>query len=135
MAASVIVGFVSQKGGTGKSTLARALGAVVAHAGMKVKIADLDPQQRTIVEWEKARDENRVAPTLKVRGFRTVSEAVAAAEEDELLILDAPAGATRRILEVAQRADLIVQPSGASIDDLRPTVLLFHDLTQSGIPP
>ncbi len=39
----VIVGFVSQKGGTGKSTLARALGAVVAGAGLKVKIADLDP--------------------------------------------------------------------------------------------
>ena len=65
---AVIVGLVSQKGGVGKSTLARALGAVVAHAGLKVRIADLDPQQHTVVEWERMRGENRLAPTLDVRG-------------------------------------------------------------------
>ena len=27
-----------------------------------------------------------------------------------------------------------MQPSGASLDDLRPTVLLFHELVQAGIP-
>ena len=27
-----------------------------------------------------------------------------------------------------------MQPSGASIDDLRPAVLLFHELAQAGIP-
>src|SRR6185503_12401867 len=55
-------------------------------------------------------------------------------EEDELLIIDAPAGANRGTLEIAQAATLIVQPSGASIDDLRPAVLLFHELVQAGIP-
>jgi chromosome partitioning protein len=29
---------------------------------------------------------------------------------------------------------LIVQPSGASIDDLRPAVLLFHELVAAGVP-
>jgi chromosome partitioning protein len=75
---AVVIGFVSQKGGTGKSTLARALGALVAHARMKVKIADLDSQHRTIIEWAKARDENRIAPPVKVRAFRTASEAISA---------------------------------------------------------
>ena len=61
----ICVTFVSQKGGTGKSTLARALGAVVAAAGLKVKIADLDPQQQTVLEWEKLRDENRGDPPVR----------------------------------------------------------------------
>ena len=54
----VIVGFVSQKGGVGKSTLARALATVAAEAGIKVKIADLDPQQQTIARWEERRAAN-----------------------------------------------------------------------------
>ena len=40
----VVVAFISQKGGVGKSTLARALGAVAASAGLKVRLADLDAQ-------------------------------------------------------------------------------------------
>jgi chromosome partitioning protein len=131
---AVIVGLVSQKGGVGKSTLARALGAVVAHAGRKVRIADLDPQHRTVVEWERTRIENRLGPLLDVRSFATVSQALAEMEDDELLILDAPARASRRILEVAKAADLVVQPTSGSIDDLRPAVLLFHELVQGGIP-
>jgi chromosome partitioning protein len=130
----VIVGFVSQKGGTGKSTLARALAAVVAHAGLKVKIADLDPEQETVLHWEKLRDESRAEPPITVEAFATAAEAIDSAEDDELLIIDAPAHANRGTLEIARAATLIVQPSGASIDDLRPTVLLFHELIQAGIP-
>ena len=130
----VIVGFVSQKGGTGKSTLARALGAVVAGAGLKVKIADLDPQQQTVLQWEKLRDENQEEPSITVEGFDTAAEAIESAESDELLIIDAPAHANRGTLEIAQAATLIVQPTGASLDDLRPAVLLFHELVQAGIP-
>ena len=129
-----IVGFVSQKGGTGKSTLARALGAVVAAAGLKVKIADLDPQQGTVLEWQRIREENSTSPPITVEAFDTAAEAIESAEEDELLIIDAPAHANRGTLEIAQAATLIVQPTGASIDDLRPAVLLFHELVQAGIP-
>ena len=130
----VIVGFVSQKGGTGKSTLARALGAVVAGAGLKVKIADLDPQQQTVLQWEKLRSESQEEPSITVEGFDTAADAIASAEDDELLIIDAPAHANRGTLEIAQAATLIVQPSGASLDDLRPAVLLLHELVQAGIP-
>ena len=129
-----IVAFVSQKGGTGKSTLARALGAVIAHAGLKVKIADLDPEQETVLYWEKLRDASRTEPPITVEGFETAAEAIESAEDDELLIIDAPAHANRGTLEICQAATLIVQPTGASIDDLRPAVLLFHELVQAGIP-
>ena len=43
----LIVSLVSQKGGVGKSTLARALAMALETGGMKVLLADLDPQQST----------------------------------------------------------------------------------------
>jgi len=131
---AVVVGVVSQKGGVGKSTLARALAAVVAHAGLKVRIADLDAQQRTVTEWERARDEKRLGPSLQVRAVTKVTQALSGLADDELLILDAPAGAGRRSLEIAKAADLIVQPTRGSLDDLRPTVIFFHELVEAGIP-
>ena len=63
-----VVAFISQKGGTGKSTLARALAAIVAHAGLAVRIADLDPQQSTVIEWEKLRHDTKLAP-IPVEAF------------------------------------------------------------------
>jgi chromosome partitioning protein len=131
---AVIVGLVSQKGGVGKSTLARALAAVVAHGGLKVRIADLDPQQHTVVEWERMRGENRLAPALDVRPFPTLSQALAGTEGDELVILDAPARMTRRTIDIAKAADLVVQPTSGSIDDLRPAIVFFHDLVHADIP-
>ena len=129
-----IVGFVSQKGGTGKSTLARALAAVVGHAGLRVKIADLDPAQQTVLEWEKIRAQSRAELPIEVEAFDTAAEAIASAEDDELLIIDTPAHATRGTLEIAKAATLVVQPTGASLDDLRPAVLLFHELVHAGVP-
>ncbi len=132
--AGVIVGFVSQKGGVGKSTLARALGAVVAFAGLKTKIADLDAYQQTVLEWERRRDKTGDETPIRVQAFETAAEAIASAEDDELLIIDAPAHASRATLEIAKAAVLIVQPSGGSLDDLRPAVLLFHELVKAGVP-
>ncbi len=130
---AVVVGLLSRKGGVGKSTLARALCAVVAHAGLKVRLADLDSQLRTATEWERLRGENQIGPALDVRGASSLAHALAAVE-DELLILDAPAGTGRRSLKIAKSADLIVQPTSGSLDDLRPAVIFFHDLVDAGVP-
>jgi cellulose biosynthesis protein BcsQ len=45
---ATIIALVSQKGGVGKSTLARALAREAAVSGLKVKLADLDTQQGTV---------------------------------------------------------------------------------------
>ena len=52
---TTIIAFVSQKGGVGKSTLSRALAREAAHNGLKVKIADLDTQQGTSIDWHRTR--------------------------------------------------------------------------------
>jgi chromosome partitioning protein len=44
---TTVIAFISQKGGVGKSTLARALATEASKEEMKVLLADCDPQQGT----------------------------------------------------------------------------------------
>ena len=131
--ATAMVAFVSQKGGVGKSTLARALAAVAAGAGQSVCIADLDTQQATVTNWAKTREKNRHEPRIEVRQFGSAAEALGC-DDFDLLIVDAPARASVGTLEIARRADLVVQPTRASVDDLHPAIIVFHELIGQGIP-
>ena len=131
---AIVVAFISQKGGVGKSTLARALAAVAAHAGVAVGVADLDPRQNTVMRWQRARAEGGHTPVVAVRACASLDEALAWQKDLDLLIIDTPAGAHRGTFDIARTAHLVVQPSGASIDDLHPAVLLFHELVAAGVP-
>lgn len=129
-----IVGFISQKGGVGKSTLARGFSREAASSGLNVKLADLDTQQGTSVDWYRRRLEHGATPIFSVESFKTASQALRLAGQFDLLLLDGPARASSATLEIAQAASLVVQPSGASVDDLRPAILVFHELVKAGIP-
>jgi chromosome partitioning protein len=131
---TIIISFVSQKGGVGKSTLARAL-AREAHANeLKVKLADLDTQQGTVVNWHRRRLDGGHEPIASVESFKTAAQALASADGYDILVLDGPARASRATLEIAHASNIVVQPTGASLDDLDPAVLLFHELIKAGIP-
>jgi chromosome partitioning protein len=130
---TTIIAFVSQKGGVGKSTLARALAREAAHDGLKVKIADLDTQQGTSVDWNRTRLHAGFEPAVAVEAFATAAQALKIAGQYDLLIIDGPARTSTGTLDIAKVADLVVQPSGASVDDLKPAVREFHALSQAGI--
>lgn len=131
---AAVVAFVSQKGGVGKSTLARALAREVAAGGLRVKVADLDTQQGTAVDWHRTRMNAGIEPAVSVESFKTAAQALAAADGYDVLILDGPARTSQATLEIARAASVVVQPSGASLDDLRPAVREFHALVKAGIP-
>ena len=131
---AAIVAFVSQKGGVGKSTLARALAREAAAGGLRVKVADLDTQQGTAVDWHRLRLSRGIEPVVSVEAFATAAQALEAAKGYDLLIIDGPARTSSATLDIARAADLIVQPSGASRDDLIPAVREFHALTKAGVP-
>jgi chromosome partitioning protein len=128
-----IIGFVSQKGGVGKSTLARGIGREAAAGGLSVKIADLDVQQGTSVNWYRRRLEAGIEPVFSVESFKTAAQALKLAPQFDYLIIDGPARASAATLEIARAASLIVQPTGSSVDDLEPAVLTFHELVRDGI--
>ncbi|MEQ7770316.1 MULTISPECIES: ParA family protein [Xanthomonas] len=131
---AAIVAFVSQKGGVGKSTLSRALAREAAAGGLRVKIADLDTQQGTSIDWHRLRLSQGIEPTISAEAFGTAAQALAAATGYDLLVIDGPARTSAATLDIARAADLIVQPSGASRDDLIPAVREFHALAKAGIP-
>ncbi len=131
---TTVVAFVSQKGGVGKSTLARALAREAASSGLKVKVADLDPDQATIIDWHKVRTQRAIEPLLSVELFKTTAQALASADGFDLLVIDGPAKASGGTTEIAKRSDLIVQPTGPARDDLNPAVRVFHGLVKLGVP-
>lgn len=132
---STVIAFVSQKGGVGKSTLSRAIAREAANGGLSVKIADLDTQQGTCVDWNRTRLAADLQPTISVEAFGTAAQALKVAPQFDLLVIDAPARMSAGTLAVSRVADLVVQPSGASLDDLRPAVREFHGLVKEGISP
>ena len=128
-----IVALLSQKGGVGKSTLARALAREAANSGLDVKVADLDTQQGTFVDWHRQRLDNGHPRIGSVETYAKASEALKAGEGFDLLVIDGAARASKATLEIARSADLTVLPSCASRDDLIPAVKLANELVQGGI--
>lgn len=129
-----VISFVSQKGGVGKSTLARALAREAAAGGLSVLVGDLDTQQLTTLRWSERRTAAGLQPTVAVQQFGTVDEALEAEAGVDLLILDGPAKASVETLDIALRSALVVVPSNPGLDDLEPTVDLLHALVEGGVP-
>jgi len=126
-----VIGFLSQKGGVGKSTLARLLAREIAEAGESVKIADLDIQQGTSFEWMQRRARNGVEPEIRVEVFDKVGKALKEAGGFWAYIFDGAPHASKDTEAIAKAADLIILPVGVSYDDLNPSIRLAHELVRS----
>jgi chromosome partitioning protein len=131
---AILIGCVGQKGGIGKSSCSRLIAREYAQAGWTVKIADLDTAQGSSVDWKKRRDQNGIQPEVAVESFRTVGQALKVAPSYDLMIFDTPPHSSTGTKEIARAADLVILPTGLSLDDLRPSVLLAHELKDAGIP-
>ena len=131
----MIISLISQKGGVGKSALARLLAVEVAKAGWDVKIADLDPAQGTSAKWKARRDVAGLAPEVAVEKYRTVERAVREADRHDLLILDGPAHAEQGGRAMARASDLVLMPTGYSLDDMEPQVEAAIELEEAGVEP
>jgi chromosome partitioning protein len=128
------IGMISQKGGVGKSTLARMMAREFVAGGLTTKIADLDTQQQTCAHWAGRRAENGVAPEMQVQSFASVKTALEDASRFDAFIMDGKPNASEQTLEIAKVADLVVIPTGQTVDDLHPGVVLAHSLRKKGIP-
>jgi chromosome partitioning protein len=130
-----IIGMVSQKGGVGKSTLARMMAREFVEGGLATKIADLDTQQQTCAHWAGRRAENGISPEMQVQSFASVRTALADAPRFDAFIMDGKPNASEQTLDIARAADLVVIPTGQTVDDLHPGVVLAHSLRKKGIAP
>ncbi len=128
----IVASFVGQKGGVGKSSLARVLAVAAAHTGSKVLIADYDLEQLSCVEWGASRLKNGIAPDVEVRPFKSLKKLRKAAEGFDLAVVDTRGLADDLTEDVSKESDVIFLPTGTSLDDLRPTIALARRLACQG---
>lgn len=112
--------FVSQKGGTGKTTLVLHLAVAAQEAGLAVSVFDLDPQ-RSAEQWSELREQKlgTEEPTV-VHGAPTSLDGMLAAARDtdtELVLIDTPPALDKHMIYAAAVADLVVAPTRASLLD------------------
>jgi chromosome partitioning protein len=138
---SIIVSFVSNKGGVGKSTLARALAVEAVRDGSRVLLADVDEGQHTSFKWNARRKESGILPEIEVRAYErspdgsAAEQAFADGDNYDLLILDAGPRARAETRTIVEASHLIVLPTGVAADDREPMLELIEDIKQIGIPP
>jgi chromosome partitioning protein len=114
-----VVAFASQKGGSGKTTLAGHVAVEAMRAGAgPVVLIDLDPQGSLSMWW-------KVRPSGDLGLIETTEEALEhdlaglAARGTNLVIIDTPPAITETIRRVVSAADMVVVPTRPSPHDLR----------------
>lgn len=128
-----VIGVVSQKGGVGKSTIARMIACEYARADWNVKLADMDASQGTSFQWHSRRIENQVEPEISVEMFKKVSTAIENSKNFDLIVFDGAPHSTLATLQIARASDIIILPTCTALDDLIPTLKLAQDLVKEGI--
>ena len=117
---TVTVAIVNQKGGTGKTTLATNLGRHIQRAGLKVLIADSDPQG-TARDWRQASEIEDMPAVVGVdRPLALERDLAEVAQSFDWIVIDGAANLKNQALTVSaiKAADVIlipVQPSAADI--------------------
>ena len=127
------IAFVNSKGGTGKSTLAAAVGVAAEATGEKVFMIDLDPQG-SLSAWGERRKADtpavdRIAPDRLPAAIAGLAEG-----GYTLAIIDTPGLDTPATAAAMRAADLSLIPARASTLDLeatRPTLAALARLNRA----
>jgi len=127
------IAIVSQKGGSGKTTLALHLAVASAAAGHNTAVIDLDPQA-SAANWSDRR-EDQLPVVISAHASRLRQE-IARVNElgGEMLYVDTAPHSDSAALEAAQRADLVLIPCRPAILDLEAITNTLNFLRTTGTP-
>lgn len=112
------IAFISNKGGTGKTTLSVNMAATAHNLDFKAMIGDLDPQKSS-VDWARGRGVGGPTVSPFKRGSLFPAQFAADRAGLDLLILDTPSASPEISLQAAKAADLSVLVSRPTVMDLR----------------
>lgn len=111
-----IITIAMQKGGVGKSTLARSLAVAAARDGLSVLILDMDAQQ-SVSQWSERREAD-----MPVVVFSTENELPKRLEQAksaaDLVIIDTPPARSTEAPAAVEVADLVLIPTTPDVEPL-----------------
>ena len=127
------IAIVSQKGGSGKTTLALHLAVASASAEHNTAVIDLDPQA-SAANWSDRR-EKELPVVLSAHASR-LSHEIARVREigGEMLYVDTAPHSDSAALEAARTADLVLIPCRPAILDLEAITNTLNFLRTTGTP-
>lgn len=117
----VIIPLISQKGGSGKTTLATNLAVAAAQSGYLVGLLDTDARQSSATEWHDDRPEGLPAvQVLPIHPSRMAKEIENARNAGlGVLFIDTAGFIDKPTYEAASAADLVIVPVQPTVLDVR----------------
>lgn len=116
------ISILSQKGGSGKTTVTLALAGAAHASGKTVVILDIDPQAAA-TGWFQARKRAELPEGLHVKPLQAVQleEVIDAckAQDVDLVLIDTPPQSDNPAVQAAQLSDLVLIVTKPSVMDLR----------------
>ena len=127
------IAIVSQKGGSGKTTLALHLAVASAQAGRNTAVIDLDPQS-SAANWSDRR--RAELPVVLSAPASRLSQEIERVKETggDILYLDTAPHSDNAALKVAQAADLVLIPCRTAILDLEAITDTLNFIRTTGTP-
>ena len=127
------IAIVSQKGGSGKTTLALHLAVASASEGRNTAVIDLDPQASS-ANWSDRR--NKELPVVLSAHASRLRREIQRVEEigGEMLYVDTAPHSDSAALEAARTADLVLIPCRPAILDLEAITNTLAFLRTTGTP-
>src|SRR4051794_5698034 len=111
------ISLIAQKGGTGKTTIARCLAVAFERSGKSAAIIDMDPQASAAL-WPKRReaDHPEVIPTV----LPLLDDTIESSRETTLdvLIIDTPPKSSEVAIAAARHSDLVIIPCRTQVEDI-----------------
>jgi chromosome partitioning protein len=125
--------FASQKGGVGKSTLARSAAVSLALSGRKVLLADFDVEQQTCMRWQAQRQARALRPAIAAAAFSKAKKLGRVENEYDDIVIDTHGHYDELSLKLAVSSDVVFLPSSFSLDDVLPTLSVVESLRKAGV--
>ena len=112
-----VIAFLSQKGGSGKTTLSVHTAVAAEASGERVCVIDADPQE-SATAWASAREAQTPIVATAQAGDLEAALRAAKGEGMSLVVVDSPPHAAPAASQIARRSELVLIPVRPSAFDL-----------------